>query len=331
MKTNVTPKEWGFSLFFNTKKGLNNTTPLQTIDLNRLFEIYTSDYLEKSSNNILRAKTPEEKTYLKSFLPYITPTGVFSYRRNENIEVYNSTLLPLDIDGLEPQLAIEVQKHLSTQRGCVFCSLSPRGEGVKAIFYLGGELEAENHYTTLTNNREKIAKSLLLTIPFNKIDVAQNKLCQPFFLSHHPEAFFNLFALPTLWTLENVPKKIVEYTPPTITNRTPTSTLEEKRLYAYINSLCTKDELFFSSVQKGERHGNIWRVGGVSSIIHYAPHLKEEMRGRLENAIRKMYASEEEFISSRGKKTFDDIWNKAIDKRNIILEDIINEYKALER
>jgi hypothetical protein len=72
-------------------------------------------------------------------------------------------------------------------------------------------------------------------------------------------------------------------------------------------------------------------VGGVSSIIHYAPHLKEEMRGRLENAIRKMYASEEEFINSRGKKTFNDIWDKAIDKRNIILEDIINEYKALER
>jgi hypothetical protein len=55
------------------------------------------------------------------------------------------------------------------------------------------------------------------------------------------------------------------------------------------------------------------------------------MRGRLENAIRKMYASEEEFINSRGKKTFNDIWDKAIDKRNIILEDIINEYKALER
>ena len=65
--------------------------------------------------------------------------------------------------------------------------------------------------------------------------------------------------------------------------------------------------------------------------IKSTSHLKEEMRGRLENAIRKMYASEKEFINSRGKKTFDDIWDKAIDKKNTILEDIINEYKALER
>jgi hypothetical protein len=327
MRTNVTPKEWEFSLFFNTKKGLNNTTPLGSIDLKRLIEIYKSNYLKKKSKELFKAKTDEEKQRIKSLLPYITPTGSYSYRKNENILSYNSSLLPLDIDNLSKEDAVECQYILSMQRGCILSIISPRGGGVKALFYLGNEITQTNHYTILTENRDRIATFLDITQYKEHIDIAQNKLSQPFFIGYNSKSFFNENPLPTRWEIVNTEKKIIEHIPPTLTNRTPTSSIEQKRISAYFDKLLAMDVNMFAGIQKGERHSNIWKVGGISSIIHYAPYLEEEMKSSLCYAVEKMYNSKEEFMKSRGEKTFNSSWEYGLNnpKKNNIIEQIIVE------
>lgn len=72
------PQEWEFSLFYNTTKGLSNCHPQQTISLQRLFDIYQSPYLQDKSIELSTA-TDEEKEKIKSQLPYITYSGVYSY------------------------------------------------------------------------------------------------------------------------------------------------------------------------------------------------------------------------------------------------------------
>ena len=326
MKTNVTPKEWEFSLFFDTQKGLYNTTPLGWINLQRLFEIYKSNYLKTKSKELFKAKD-EEKQEKKSKLPYITPTGTFSYRNNESILSYNSSLLVLDIDNLSKEDAIECQYILSMQRGCVLSIISPRGGGVKAMFYLSNEIILENHYTTLTENKDYIATFLGIPQYANKIDVGQNKLSQPFLIGYNTPCFFNENPNPTYWGIKNIEKKTFEHIPPTFTNRTPTSSIEETRIKAYFDNQLMRDLESFALIQKGERHANIWRVGGMSSIIHYVPSLKEAMKREYLNLIKNLYDDEVEFKKSRAEKTFYSSWDYGLNnpKNNKIIEQIIFE------
>jgi hypothetical protein len=327
MRTNVSPKDWEFSLFFNTKKGLNNTTPLGYIDLKRLIEIYKSNYLKKQSKELVNAKTEEEKKRIKSLLPYITPTGSYSYRNNQSILSYNSSLLPLDIDELSKEDAIECQYILASQRGCVLSIISPRGGGVKALFYLGNEIVQANHYTTLTENRDSIATFLDITQYREHIDIAQNKLSQPFFIGYNRNSFFNENPLPTRWKIVNTEKKIIEHIPPTYTNRITTSSIESKRIGAYFEKQLERDAQIFALIPKGQRHSNIWKVGGMSSIIHYAPELGESMKGEYRTLIKNLYVDEFEFQTTRAEKTFNDSWEYGLNnpKKNDIIEQIIVE------
>jgi len=240
---------------------------------------------------------------------------------------YNSSLLPLDIDELSKEDAVECQYILSMQRGCILSIISPRGGGVKALFYLGNEITQTNHYTILTENRDRIATLLDITQYKEHIDIAQNKLSQPFFIGYNSKSFFNENPLPTRWKIVNTEKKIIEHIPPTLTNRTPTSSIEQKRISAYFDKLLAMDVNMFAGIQKGERHSNIWKVGGISSFIHYAPYLEEEMKSSLCYAVEKMYNSKEEFIKSRGEKTFNSSWEYGLNnpKKNNIIEQIIFE------
>jgi len=325
MKTkNITPSNWEFSLFFNTEKGLFNCTPYKTINLKRLFEIYQSPYLITKSKELSQA-SDEDKKVIKSQLPYITYSGTFSYRNNESLISYNSSLLPLDIDGLSIEEAIKVQKILSEQPGCVMSIISPRGKGVKALIFLGVEVEFCNHYTTLTNNIEAIAKHLNIQEFESKIDPGQFKLCQPFFIAYSEYNFFNENATPTNWAIENFEKKVIEYKAPNTTNYTPQTSIEQKRIYSYFNKIVSDLEKLFSDGKEGYRHSLIWRVGGVASSLHYAPYLHSEMKLRLFNAIVRMYKDEKEAKNTRAIKTFEDIWGNAQPKYNKIIEQIINE------
>jgi hypothetical protein len=318
-------KDWGFSLFYNTDKGLHNCEPLQEINLWRLFAIYNSPHLATKSKELAIA-TDEQKEKIKAQLPYITPKGTFSYRNNASIKTYNSTLLPLDIDNLKSiDEAREVQWILSEQMGCVLSVVSPRGKGVKALFYLGSEIEMDNHYTILKEGIPQIAKYLDIEQWESNIDANQFKLCQPFFIGYSEYSFFNGNANPTGWYIENIPKKIIEYKPPLTINYTPSTTSELMRIEAYINDCCNRLENLFSNLGEGERHNNIWKVRGISGVTHYAPHLTSSIKQRLFFAVVGMYKSEQEARNRRALKTFEDCWSNAPQVNNDIIEEIIKD------
>jgi hypothetical protein len=323
------PKEWEFSLFYNTSKGLFNTFPMQTISLQRLFDIYQSPYLQEKSIELSTA-TDEQKVVIKSQLPFITYSGAYSYRNNESILTYNSSLLPLDIDNLPTkQDAIDIQFHLSLQKGCVMSCVSPRGKGVKAFFYLGCEIELNNHYHTLKENVSLIAQELGIGEWEKYIDTAQFVQSQPFFIGWNKHSFFSSCAIPTEWKIEEVKKKEVILTPPTRTKHTPTpNSIEQKRIHKYIDKITEKVEDFFFELNGSNRHPNIWRVGGVKKYIHYAAGMEGEIKERLFNAVVGMYESKEEAINVRAVISFNAIWNNTDKEDNIILEQIIKEEEA---
>ena len=321
-------EHWEFSLFYNTDKGLNNCNPLQTIDVERLFSIYNSKYLIDKSKELSTA-TNEQKDKIKAQLPYITTSGVFSYRSNINIQSYNCSLLPLDIDNLNSiDEAKEVQFILSTQRGCVLSVISPRGKGVKALIYLGCSIDMNNHYTTLKDNIPNIAKNLNIERWESNIDSGQFKLCQPFFIGYSEYSFFNGNAIPTGWYIENIPKKVIEYKPPITTNYTPSTTSELMRIEAYVLNECKRLESLLSTLGEGERHSNIWRVRSLNSILHYAPHLTSSIKNRLYCAVVGMYSSEQEARNRRAIKTFENCWENAPMINNDIIEQIIKDEQS---
>ena len=326
----ITNRTFEFSLFFNVDMGLFNCTPLQTINLDRLFEIYQSTYLIEKSKELSIA-SDEQKEVIKNQLPYFTYSGTYSYRNNDSILSYNSSLLPLDIDELSEEDAIKVQKILSEQRGCLMSIISPRCKGVKSLIYLGVGVDCSNHYQTLSNNIEKIARELNIQEFESKIDPNQFKLSQPFFIGYNKHNFFNLDAIPTLWGLENIERKVVKHYPPNITNHTPTNNSEQKRIYSCIDYVCKETEYFFRGLGKGDRHRNIWRVRNLASILHYAPDLQKEIKDRMYFAVVGMYNSEDEAKRVRAIKTFEDCWGSLPDGLNEMIEFIIKDEKEKEK
>ena len=324
------PTEWEFSLFYNTSKGLSNCSPMKTISLQRVFEIYNSPYLQSKSIELTTA-TAEEKVKIKAQLPFVTYSGVYSYRNNESILSYNSTLLPLDIDKLPTkQHAIDLQFHLSNQQGCVMSIVSPRGFGVKAFFYLGCELELKNHYHTLKGNLSLIAQELdILEYGSSSIDTAQFVQCQPFFIGWNKHSYFNLNAIPTEWKIEEVQKKEISTAPPTREKHiTEFNSTEQKRIYKYIDKITEKLEDYFFELNGNNRHPNIWRVGGIKKYLHYAPLMENQIKQRLFNAVVGMYESEQEAINVRAVISFNQIWENTDKEDNTILEQIIKEEEA---
>lgn len=329
MKKN-TFKEWEFSLFFDPKRGIKAVVPKESIDLKRLISIYKSPHIKEKSEEVTKCTCEFEKAFKKLQLPFITPTGVYHYREGASCLSYNSSLLPLDIDNLTKEDAVIVQSILSTQQGCILATISPRGEGVKALIHLSSEIDKENHYRVLHSNLHHIAKNLNIEQWSDKIDSMQFTLPQPFLIAYNEKSYFNEDAEPTQWSLVKIEEKKTEYIPPTAKNNHPTSSIEMKRIHSYLINLCERVEAIFSIIQKGERHLNIWRVGGISSLLHYAPYLEPELKGRMFYAVETMYSSEREFISANGKKTLEDCWEygkNQPNKRNEVIELIIEECK----
>jgi hypothetical protein len=316
-------KDWQFSVFFDAVKGIANSHPTKIVTLKGLFEIYKSSYLLNKSKELAQAPEQEKKR-IKNMLPYFTASGVYSYRNNASIIEYNSDCLLLDIDNLTQEQAKNLQFKLTLQRGCVLSIISPRLQGVKAIFRLGGAIEINNYRATLEHNINKIAHELNIPELAPNIDANQFNQCQACFISFNEIHFFNEHAEPTSWAIENVEKKVIERPPVIQRNHTATNS-ETKRIEAYINKYCARVEKELNGLKQGERHANIWRVESVASCLHYAPQLTSEIKVRLLTAVICMYNTEQEAINERAIITFERYWQRAANQSNSVIEEIIKD------
>lgn len=112
------------------------TTPASTLTVEQVYHMITA-------NNCLQQLTREVRSALdrrlakQSFLPYVTPCGVFSYRSTANLTKL-SGLLPIDIDHLDtPDEAVEMRQLLFDDPALrpVLCyqPRRTRREGIRAL------------------------------------------------------------------------------------------------------------------------------------------------------------------------------------------------------
>lgn len=92
MKTNTTTGEIKFSLFLSPK-GIKETIPIKTINLDELGKFIISDDAMRLSMPVYTCAS-DEYPALKSKLPFLTPNGVFSQRGQKFITEFNATILP---------------------------------------------------------------------------------------------------------------------------------------------------------------------------------------------------------------------------------------------
>lgn len=311
-----------FSLFYDKEKGIFETTPHKQITFNDLVDIYQSDWLRIRTNYLLEAATDEERQERKKELPFITPYGTFTQRNNSSIEHYNSRLIALDIDGLTPNTATAICKHLATIPATMLSTISPRQKGVKALILIANEMKLEQHFETLKHNKNIIATNLGLTAWADNVDLAQFVLCQPFFLSSAPLFFFN--EKPTALNL-----KLQQYTPPQIEEKEFTRNVSRTdRVDIYLQRAADNLEQFFASCGAGDRHRNIIRVQSIASWLHYAPHLRLSIKRQLLNAVISMYGDLRTAQKNNAIKTFDNAFNTPNQANDTIEQIIFNTHKT---
>ena len=180
------------------KGGAKSTIPNGKIDFKELIRLFTKDEEIKSIINsvrVLKADGKEEEAKAeKNKLPYVTTSGEFTYRNNESLIKDTYTwLAAIDIDEDEnPNLDFnacleKVKAHPST----LLALISPRGKGIKAIIKLKpNAYKIENHYHVMKD----VVYEHLNKVWGCKLDIAQGKLSQPFYVTHDPNAHVNLKA-----------------------------------------------------------------------------------------------------------------------------------------
>jgi hypothetical protein len=312
-----------FSLFYDVKKGIYTTTPIQQITFKRLINIYQSEGVKKVTHELQEAND-KDKPELKKLLPFITPYGTFNPTRNkESIASFNASLICLDIDNVSNSDARLIKVILSKQTSTLLCVISPRGRGVKAFILISDTTPLNECYNTLKLNKEHIAKSIGLIDFLEHIDNAQFNITQPMFIAFDESLYYNEFAQPLSITLTKYIQPIIKRV--AITN---VPIKAKNRIETYLINATNRLIEFFALCSEGNRHANIIKVQTIASWIHYAPGLESEIKQRLYNACCSMYGSEKEALKNGVERAFNKAWTTE-NKANNSIELIINELNSV--
>lgn len=319
MKTNTTTGEIKFSLFLSPK-GIKETIPIKTINLDELGKFIISDDATRLSMPVYTC-TPDELPFLKSKLPFIIPNGVFSKRGKEFIKEFNATILPIDIDKINHDKAGAIRNYLSRQPGCIYVSISPSQKGVKALFLLSKPLPWDTFSDILKINKALIESELALDCFDVEIDAGQWNKAQCMYLGFDDNMFFNANPSPI-----NLPLKlpIIKHVNDTIMIDTPPlGSYANKRICRYIETTINNTIIDIINASKGNRHQAIGKVMKVKSILHYAPNLEAFAHDQLMKACISIYPEK----PYEGGRCFRDAWEGAKDINNDTLNEIINATK----
>jgi len=178
--------------------------PENEIDINQLVEIVKYGYLKKEIGALRQIKNKEEYNNLKrSTLPAVTLSGVFSYRRKEDL-IQHSGLIQIDID--------HIQNYDSTYSAIIqddytyVAFKSPGGNGIKVIVKINNS--SETHLSQFYALETYYKETFDITIDPACKDVARTML-----LSYDPDLYCNPHS-DIFEVLEDrsISKKIVENT-----------------------------------------------------------------------------------------------------------------------
>jgi hypothetical protein len=309
-----------FSLFYDHLKGIQNTKPRKEITAAELVRIYRSQRIKEVTEELKRAPK-EAKQRLKLQLPFFTPYGTFTQRRNELLQHHNTKLIALDFDGLDRPNAEKVKRKLMHQDCTLLAAISPRGNGVKALILSAEGFAPETRYNTLKQNAANICGMLTIYEYKEQCDRAQFVLCQPMFIAHDPELYYN----------ENPKAKdfnLKAYEPPQIEHQDRTilaPSFQSNRIEQYLLNASNRLYNELTSTKEGTRHHSIIKVQKIASWLHYAPHLESEIKSSLFNAVCAMYGGHKQAERHNAINSFNKAWNEAPHSANKTIEAIIYE------
>jgi hypothetical protein len=168
--------ELQFSLFWRKGDNTKTTIPRKVIGLEELVNIIKSPWL-KSLPKIER--------------PYITPYGTFNERNNASLITFNSDLVALDYDKLNPEELNYLSMFWELQPNAILSLISPSGNGLKVLVRAKHGFTPETLYNGLKSNSEYFVVSGI------KPDLMQFVLSQPMFIPYSENPYFNPYAICT--------------------------------------------------------------------------------------------------------------------------------------
>ena len=149
-----------------------------------LLQWLTSDKYKSKVEQIRLLNDKAERDKIKATLPAITPSGIFTYRKEENL-LKHSGFIQFDID-LKGNEAIEnyaeLKKQLCNIKNVSYCGLSVSGRGYWGLMPIAYPEKHKEHFKAI----EMAFKSIGI-----KIDAAPQNVASLRGYSYDPDGYFN--------------------------------------------------------------------------------------------------------------------------------------------
>jgi hypothetical protein len=172
-------------------------TPSNPANVNLMAWLTSSKYKDKVE--AIRATEDKQKRgELKSQLPAITPSGLFSYR-SQNSLLSHSGLIQIDIDDLYEGDLEAIKKDLQTLDEIAYLGMSVSGRGLWGLIPMPPDPEYHgDHFEVLLQTFKKLLGITLDNKPKNVASLRG--------YSYDPEGYFNHSAIPFINKSKPIPK-----------------------------------------------------------------------------------------------------------------------------
>jgi len=333
-KNNITFNDFADSKFTAVVGGQEKVNPDKQINLIELIAILSNPAIRKLSAALRACKDPAARAKLKAKLPYFTPYGSFSYRNNNSILSYNKNILAVDIDAIPDSEVPIVFNIIKNNKACILAYISAKGKGVKALIHVDYANEPDpiaDHYNLLSTNSEYL--NSILGITNWKLDKAQLKLSQPFFMFNADGLYYNLNTEPLMLKLSKSlfkeRKAVIAKEKQLQADYKPSYVPEELKpaVKQELQNIFTNDFLNkLNQDPKAARHPQIYKVKAVAEVMHYAD-LSEQQKIFKDcyAAIVSLYGSDAEADAANAYKSFLAVWSNAVCKKNEAIESILSK------
>ncbi len=163
--------------------------PHATVSVEQVFNLITENAELQRVTQLVRTAA-DFRVAKTMMLPYVTPCGVFSYRKSSSL-VSLSGLMPLDIDHLSSREEAErLRDKLFNDPYLmpVLAFVSPSGRGVKAFISIdNGQLTIDNGNSSMNNCQLKLAMDYVRMV-YGDCDASGKDIARSCFLCHDGEA-----------------------------------------------------------------------------------------------------------------------------------------------
>jgi len=179
---------------------ITNTNPDTVINIEQLYKIITSDEDIRLICERIRSSSKEEQKQIKrKELPYVTPSGTF-YKRANNELICHSRYLCLDFDNMLPENMEYFKSSLlrDEQIPMVIMFNSPTNKGFKCFILIPSDAETHGQYFDAVGN-------YIQTVYSQEVDKSGRDVARACYLSHDP----NTYILPE-WDLEPLDEKFLK-------------------------------------------------------------------------------------------------------------------------